>query len=244
MQAIVYDDAFRGIHHEQSMRNLGVVAINRPTPRPRPTRTNGPGATSRSGPGPTDHPRVTAPHAGRQRGNAHDSRLDNAGQLHLSDPLRRVQVRRYPPAAGTAGRSPSASKSPARADRSPRGSAATHPRPTAVTGDPTSSASSTPPTRTSSSSTASARTASINAAYKRTLPADRAAARGWRRQPRRCSGTCPTTGGRVGTSRRVCSTRLHGRCSVAPACGRSTVPPRSPRLTVEHDCQQRRCFEE
>lgn len=184
IQAIVYDGAFRGVHHEHLMRNLGVVVINRPhaatkTDQDERTWRNLTLGTWTHRPSTSDchHTLVV------NGGNVHDSRLDDAGQLHLSDPLRRVQVRRYPRGRRggwrfslgvevTCPRGPFTAWISPHTTTSDRG----HGRP-----DQLRLLNPADPyflklygLRNDSES--------INAAYKRTLPADRAAARGWRRQ--------------------------------------------------------------
>jgi hypothetical protein len=94
---VVYDGAFRGVHHQTLMHDLGLVVIN----KVHPISNNG--ETREWRPlllGQWTHP------TGRRRTCSHtlvahngavcDTRTNDTGQLQLSDPLPRRQVRRYP----------------------------------------------------------------------------------------------------------------------------------------------------
>ncbi len=95
IQAVVYDGAFRGVHHETVMTEFGLVVVNKVHAATRDEN-------SRS------HRKIPLgqwTHTVRNRpcvhtlvicnGAVHDSTLDDSGRLVLSDALVRKQVRRY-----------------------------------------------------------------------------------------------------------------------------------------------------
>jgi hypothetical protein len=183
IQAVVYDGAFRGVHHETIMSELGLMVVN----KVHPANRNGETRTYRQIPlGQWTHTvrRRTCTHTLVAHGGAIcDSTLDDTGQLLLSAPLARRQVRRYERgrAGGwrfTLGVTVACPKEPFTAWVSP------HPKPDETgygrpdqfrllaEGDPYFQ------TLYGLRNDSEA----INSNYKRTLIADRAAALGWRRQ--------------------------------------------------------------
>ncbi|WP_334144990.1 hypothetical protein, partial [Rhabdothermincola sp.] len=95
IQAVVYDGAFRGVHHETLMSDLGLIVINKPHPAGRDDDTR----TYRQLPlGTWTHTvgRRTCRHTlVTCGGTVHDSTLDDSGRPVLSPPLDRQQIRRY-----------------------------------------------------------------------------------------------------------------------------------------------------
>lgn len=182
IHAVVYDGAMRGIHHDTIMTELGLIVINKVHPL-----TNDDGnRTWRTVPlGQWTHT------IGRRRcthtlvthnGAIHDTTLDDAGNAHLSDPLPRQQIRRYPRPDGghrfTLGVHVPCPRQPFTAWISP------HPQPgDNSTGRPDQMRL-IPPGDPHFQTLYGLRNDSeaINSKYKRTLVFDRAAARGWRRQ--------------------------------------------------------------
>lgn len=96
IQAVVYDGAFRGVHHDTLMTELGVIVVNKVHPASRA----GDARSYRQVPlGQWTHTvgSRTCTHTLVAHGGAvHDSALDDTGELTLSEPLERRQVRRYP----------------------------------------------------------------------------------------------------------------------------------------------------
>ena len=94
VQAIAYDGAFRGIHHNTLMRDLGVVVITKVHAAARRdgtkiTRTIPLGIRTHQPSGQAcTHTLVI------NDGAIHETHIDAAGQHHLSGPLARKQVRR------------------------------------------------------------------------------------------------------------------------------------------------------
>lgn len=186
MQAAVYDGAFRGVHHQTLMAELGVVVVNKVHPARR-TRNNERGwRTVTLGNWSHGVGRRSCTHTLVARGGSvHESQLDDSGQLILSAPLERAQVRRYEAGRDEQRRFRFAlgvrvpcPKAPFTAWISP------HPEPGDTTfGRPDQLRLVTPddplfPVLYGLRNDSEA----INAAYKATLPFDRAAVRGWRRQ--------------------------------------------------------------
>lgn len=183
IQAVVYDGAFRGVHHETIMSELGLIVVNKVHPAGR----DGDDRTYRQ------IPLGQWTHTVRRRpclhtlvasaGAVHDSTLDDSGRLVLSGPLARHQIRRYergrlggwrftlgvkvpcPKAAFTAWISPH-----------PQLGDPGHGRPDQLRLIPEADPYFQTLYGLRNDSEA------INSAYKRTLLADRAAALGWRRQ--------------------------------------------------------------
>ena len=91
ISAVVYDGAFRGVHHHELMTDLGLVVINKPHgTRSKKPRTLPLGTWSHpTGAGECEHALVA------HGGDVCDATLDDAGNTTLSDPLKRTQVRRY-----------------------------------------------------------------------------------------------------------------------------------------------------
>jgi hypothetical protein len=183
IQAVVYDGAFRGVHHETLMTELGLIVVNK-------VHATAKGADSRSY---RTVPLGRWSHTVRGRlcehtlvacnGSVHDSSLDDGGQLVLSEPLPRRQVRRYERGSDmgwrfTLGVEVPCPKNPFTAWISPhrqsdqRGFGRADQLRLLPESDPYFQT--LYGLRNDSES--------INSAYKRTLVADRAAARGWRRQ--------------------------------------------------------------
>lgn len=100
VQAVVYDGAFRGVHHETLMSELGLVVVN----KVHAAAANDAGRLHRALPlGEWHHVvrRATCTHTlVAHNGSVHDVTFDDAGALVLSPPLRRHQVRRYERADG------------------------------------------------------------------------------------------------------------------------------------------------
>ena len=95
IQAVVYDGAFRGIHHEILMSELGLLVVN----KVHAGRRDGDQRLHRQIPlGASRHVvrgRACEHSLVASNGSIHEVGLDDAGQLVLSGPLRRQQVRRY-----------------------------------------------------------------------------------------------------------------------------------------------------
>lgn len=183
IQAVVYDGAMRGVHHETIMSELGLIVVNKVHPAGRTDDDR----TYRQIPlGQWTHVvrnRECVHTLVAHRGAVHDSTLDDSGRLVLSEPLARHQIRRYGRGRRGGYRFTLGVTVP-----SPRGDftawISPHPQP----GDSTHGRPDqlrliheTDPyfqtlygLRNDSES--------INSNYKRTLVADRAAALGWRRQ--------------------------------------------------------------
>lgn len=91
ISAVIYDGAFRGVHHNTLMTELGLTVIN----KPHGTRSNRP-KTLALGTWHHDTPGGQCDHAlVSHGGSVCDATLDDAGRAVLSDPCERVQVRRY-----------------------------------------------------------------------------------------------------------------------------------------------------
>ena len=182
IQAVVYDGAFRGVHHETLMSELGLIVVN----KVHAGRRVGDERVHRQVPlGEWSHVvgRRTCTHTlVAQNGSIHEVSFDDGGGLVLSEPLVRKQVRRYERGKEgwrfTLGITITCPRDPFVGWISPhpqlgeRG----HGRPDQLRLLPESD-----PhfqvlygLRNDSES--------INSAYKRTLVSDRAANRGWRRQ--------------------------------------------------------------
>jgi len=183
IQAVVYDGAFRGTHHEVLMTDLGVVVVN----KVHPATNDGETKTFRQ------IPLGQWTHTVRKRtcthtlvtcgGNVHDSTLDDTGQLVLSEPLPRRQIRRYPRGRDSGWRFSLGVDVPcpkqsftAWISPHPQHGDTNHRRPDQLRLIPDSDPWFQTLYGLRNDSEA------INAAYKRTLVADRAAALGWRRQ--------------------------------------------------------------
>lgn len=95
IQAVVYDGAFRGVHHETLMTELGLIVVNKVHASKREEKLR----THRQVPlGEWQHEvrgRTCSHQLVASNGSVHDSRLDDGGALSLSDPLTRQQVRRF-----------------------------------------------------------------------------------------------------------------------------------------------------
>jgi len=95
IQAVVYDGAFRGIHHELLMSELGLVVVN----KVHPAAENDDRRTYRKVALGQRHHDVrgrTCTHTFvAWNGSVHDVTLDDGGKLVLSAPLVRKQVRRF-----------------------------------------------------------------------------------------------------------------------------------------------------
>lgn len=184
IQAVVYDGAFRGVHHHTLMTDLGVTVVNKvhPAGRDGDQRLHRP------------HTLGTWTHAAGRRAQcnhtlvAHngavcDTTLTATGELELSPPLRRQQVRRYARrrrggwrfSLGVAVTCPYGDFT-AWISPHPEPGDATHGRPDQLRLLPEHDPHFAAIYGLRNDSEA------INAEYKRTLPADRAAALGWRRQ--------------------------------------------------------------
>lgn len=183
IQAVVYDGAFRGVHHDTIMTELGLIVVNK-------VHAKSKGIDAKA------HRQIPIgqwSHVVRNKtcthtlvvwnGSVHDSSFDDGGQLKLSEPLVRSQVRRYERGGSkgwrfTLGVVVECPKecfvawiSPHRQPNE-RG----HGRPDQLRLLPESD----PHFQTLYGLRNDSE--SINSAYKRTLVADRASARGWRRQ--------------------------------------------------------------
>lgn len=185
IQAVVYDGAFRGTHHEQLMSRLGLIVVNKVHP-----------ATADADTGTKTYRQIPLgqwTHTVRNRtcthtlvtngGTVHDSALDDTGTLTLSEPLPRQQIRRYPRGRHggwrfTLGVHVLCPKAPFTAWISPHPQTGdtNHRRPDQLRLIPESDPWFQTLYGLRNDSEA------INAAYKRTLVADRAATLGWRRQ--------------------------------------------------------------
>lgn len=184
IQAVVYDGAFRGPHHETLMTDLGLIVVNKVHPA---TRSEDDTRTWRVLP----LGNWTHQIAGRDcmhllvvhNGAVHDSTMDDAGEPVLSAPCERRQVRRYPRgrrggyrfSLGVTVPCPKESFT-AWISPHPQGGDVTHRRPDQLR--------LLPPADPYFQTLYGLRNDSeaINSEYKRTLPWDRAVARGWRRQ--------------------------------------------------------------
>jgi len=98
IQAVVYDGAFRGVHHDHIMRHHGALVLTKVHPHRRDPDTDTAtwrpiilGHWTHQPPGGTCTHTLVA-----HNGAVHDAQLDDTGHLHLADPLARHQVRRYP----------------------------------------------------------------------------------------------------------------------------------------------------
>lgn len=89
--AVVYDGAFRGVHHNLLMTELGLLVINKPHgTRSKKPRTLPLGTWTHDTPsGPCQHALASV------GGSVCDASLDDAGRAVVSEPCDRVQVRRY-----------------------------------------------------------------------------------------------------------------------------------------------------
>lgn len=183
IQAVVYDGAMRGTHHEQLMTELGLIVVN----KVHPATNDGDTKTYRHIPlGQWSHTvrnRTCTHTLVTTGGTVHDSTLDDTGQLVLSDPLPRKQIRRYPRGRHggwrfTLGIHIPCPKAPFTAWISP------HPQPGDTNHRRPDQLRLIPETDPWFQTLYGLRNDSeaINAAYKRTLIADRAATLGWRRQ--------------------------------------------------------------
>lgn len=96
IQAVVYDGAFRGRHHETVMTELGLIVVNHVHPATR----DGDERTWRVIPLGTwthqPHGRDCRHQLAIHNGSVHDATIDDSGHAVLSDPCQRRQVRRYP----------------------------------------------------------------------------------------------------------------------------------------------------
>jgi hypothetical protein len=183
IQAVVYDGAFRGVHHDTLMTELGLVVVNKVHAATRDEKLR----TYRQ------IPLGTWEHSVRGRtcthtlvvanGSVHDSTMDDSGRLVLSDPLARKQIRRFPRPkdAGwrfSLGVTVPCPKAPFTAWISPHreGGDRSNSRPDQLRLIPEADDyfQTLYGLRNDSES--------INSGYKRTLLVDRAAALGWRRQ--------------------------------------------------------------
>lgn len=94
VQAVAYDGAFRGVHHNLLMRELGIVVITKVHAAAR----RGQAKIVRTTPLDTRHHRPNGHRCSHQLvihdGAICEAGLDAAGELHLSPPLPRKQVRR------------------------------------------------------------------------------------------------------------------------------------------------------
>ena len=183
IQAVVYDGAFRGVHHETLMSELGLIVVNKVHASKREEEQR----THRQVPlGEYQHVvrRRTCVHTlVAQNGSVHDAAFDDGGELVLSAPLVRKQVRRYERGGGRGWRFSVGLVVPC-----PRESFVVWLSPHRQSGergygraDQLRLLPESDPyfqvlygMRNDSES--------INSSYKRTLIVDRAAARGWRRQ--------------------------------------------------------------
>jgi hypothetical protein len=183
IQAIVYDGAFRGVHHDTIMRDFGLIVINKVHAD---TRTDETTATYRTvSLGHWTHlvgRRDCTHHLVAHRGAVYETTLDDTGTPTLIGPFDRHQIRRYATSGSryrfTLGVTITCPKKPFVAWISPhrqRGDTS-HTRPDQLRliheTDPDF------PALYGLRNDAEA----INSSYKRTLIADRAAALGWRRQ--------------------------------------------------------------
>ena len=91
ISAVAYDGAFRGVHHNLLMTELGIIVINKPHgSRNKTPRVLALGTWSHVTPGGTcEHALVS------NGGNVCDATLNETGQAVLSEPCKRTQVRRY-----------------------------------------------------------------------------------------------------------------------------------------------------
>ena len=183
IQAVVYDGAFRGVHHETLMTELGLIVVN----KVHATAKGNDGRTYRKIPlgqwshevknRSCDHTLVVC------NGSVFDSSLDDGGALVLSEPLPRRQVRRYERSPGKGWRFTLGVEVPC-----PKGSFTAWISPHRQKGERgfgrTDQLRLLPESDDHFQTIYGLRndSESINSAYKRTLVADRAAARGWRRQ--------------------------------------------------------------
>ena len=101
IQAVVYDGAFRGVHHETLMSELGLIVVNKVHAATRDEKKR----TYRQIPlgswGHTVRGRDCAHTLVVTNGSVHDSTMDDSGRLVLSDPLVRKQIRRYARGGGS-----------------------------------------------------------------------------------------------------------------------------------------------
>lgn len=184
IQAVVYDGALRGTHHETIMSELGLIVVNKVHPHTnndehRTWRTIPLGQwTHTTRHGPCTHTLVT------HNGAVHDTQLDDTGTLTLSEPLQRQQIRRYqrgprhPGYRFTLGVTIPCPKTPFTAWISP------HPQPTDTTHRRPDQLRLIPPNDPHFTTLYNLRNDSeaINSHYKNTLPHQRAATLGWKRQ--------------------------------------------------------------
>jgi hypothetical protein len=184
IQAVVYDGAFRGVHHQTLMSELGLIVVNKVHAA---TRADDDARTYRQIPlGAWTHTirgRECRHTLVAHRGAAYDSNLDDSGHLVLTGPLERRQVRRYPRGRQggwrfTLGVTVPCPKGEFTAWISPHPQAGDggHGRPDQFRLLPETD----PHFQTLYGLRNDSE--SINSGYKRTLVADRAAALGWRRQ--------------------------------------------------------------
>lgn len=183
IQAVVYDGAFRGVHHDTIMTELGLVVVNKVHAKSKGSVVSSHRQIPIGQWGHVVNKRTCVHTLIVNNGSVHDSSFDDGGQLTLSNPLVRTQVRRYkrggsngwrftlgvvvpcPKGAFTAWISPhrqSRERGYGRADQ------------LRLLPESDSHFQTLYGLRNDSES--------INSAYKRTLVADRASARGWRRQ--------------------------------------------------------------
>lgn len=182
IQAVVYDGAFRGVHHETLMTELGLIVVNKvhASKRDEERRTH------------RQVPLGQWTHAVRKRscthtlvawnGSVFDASFDDGGALVLSEPLARKQVRRYERGAYgwrfSLGVTVTCPKEEFVAWISP------HRQPSERGHGRSDQLRLVPESDPHFQTLYGLRndSESINSSYKRTLIADRAAARGWRRQ--------------------------------------------------------------
>lgn len=182
IQAVVYDGAFRGVHHEILMSEMGLIVVN----KVHAGRRAGEERVHRQIPlGPSRHVvhgRTCEHTLIAQNGSVHEASFDDGGALVLSEALPRRQVRRYQRGGGgwrfSVGVVVPCPKGPYVTWISP------HPQPGERGHGRPDQLRLLPESDPHFQRLYGLRndSESINRGYKRTLIADRAAARGWRRQ--------------------------------------------------------------
>lgn len=183
IQAVVYDGAFRGVHHDLLMTELGLVVVNKVHASKREEERR----IHRKVPlGQWSHNvrrRVCTHTLVAWNGSVHDATFDDGGTLVLSEPLARKQIRRYDRGAGNGWRFSLGVTVPCPREpfvawisphRQPGERGAGRPDQLRLLPESDSYFQTLYGKRNDSES--------INSSYKRTLLVDRAAARGWRRQ--------------------------------------------------------------
>ena len=182
IQAVVYDGAFRGVHHEILMSEMGLIVVN----KVHAGRRAGEERVHRQIPlGPSRHVvhgRTCEHTLIAQNGSVHEASFDDGGALVLSEALPRRQVRRYQRGGG-GWRFSVGVVVPC-----PKGTYVTwispHPQPGERGHGRPDQLRLLPESDPHFQRLYGLRndSESINSGYKRTLIVDRAAARGWRRQ--------------------------------------------------------------